>query len=119
MCVTCTAKKRPTKATGDNPHTYLHALVRCHEQEERTAERSADERIIVVENTVTTLDAKITTIEKQVSIVDAKLEDKLGSLNTTLDGKVNALDERLSRLEGCMERIERILHQMVNPTQGA
>lgn len=107
MCNTCTAKKVPAEPV-DKPHVYTHSLVRCHVQQDDDTERSTDERVITVETTVAALSNTIHGIETQVAAIDSKLDDKY-------DQKVDPLIERMSRLEGCMERIEQILGQLVTP----
>lgn len=93
MCNTCTAKEVPVEP-ADKPHVYTHSLVRCHVQQEDDTERSTDERVITVETTVAALSNTIKGIKTQVAAIDSKLE-------------------------GYMERIERMLGQLVTPEHRA
>lgn len=101
MCAICTAKRaqRPTdqQSVGGKPHTHSHTLVRCQEKKGDVEKRSAE----TTEASVAKLDLKVQAIEQLVAVVDSKLDKTVESLREQLS--------RLERLEGFMERIERML----------
>ncbi|KAI0083001.1 hypothetical protein BDY19DRAFT_1051579 [Irpex rosettiformis] len=75
QCVKCIIKRIPAIKFFDNdPHTYLHHLVRCRAKEESIKEPTTEERLLIVEKKVDVLDARMTKLEAYLERIERKLE---------------------------------------------
>ena len=83
LCSTCTARRvNPTITDKTRQHTYLHTLVRCTrkvESDAKPSERSAEERMAALEQTVWSLTNKVGRVEDTLSRIERLLLASLAS----------------------------------------
>ncbi|KAI0090195.1 hypothetical protein BDY19DRAFT_938961 [Irpex rosettiformis] len=77
LCSTCTARRvEPGSFDRNQQHTYLHTLVRCARKpppDSQAAERSAEERMAALEQTVWALSGKVGRVEDTLSRIERLL----------------------------------------------
>jgi hypothetical protein len=67
------AKRVPAVSAGDNPHTYVHSLVRCHIKEAQAKELTAEERSAAVVEKVDALGQRLAGLESYLERIEKML----------------------------------------------